>query len=76
MTQDGRPMLRTLTGLTAVLASLPATADTPRLPDLPAPVSSFGAAVVGDHVYVYGGHSGGPTATRPRPLRGPSAGST
>ena len=51
-------MLRTLTGLTAVLASLPATADAPRLPDLPAPVSSFGAAVVGDHVYVYGGHTG------------------
>ena len=53
-------MYRTLTGLTAVLASLPATADAPRLPDLPAPVSSFGAAVVGDHVYVYGGHTGQP----------------
>src|SRR5215212_6392548 len=51
-------MLRTLTGLTAVLVSPPATADTPRLPDLPAPLSSFGAAVVGDHVYVYGGHTG------------------
>jgi N-acetylneuraminic acid mutarotase len=51
-------MYRSLTGLTAVLATLPATADTPRLPDLPAPVSSFGAAVAGDHVYVYGGHSG------------------
>jgi N-acetylneuraminic acid mutarotase len=51
-------MLRTLTGLTAVLASLPAAADTPRFPDLPAPISSFGAAVVGDHVYVYGGHTG------------------
>lgn len=51
-------MFRTLTGLTAVLATLPANADTPRLPDLPVPLSSFGAAVVGDHVYVYGGHSG------------------
>jgi N-acetylneuraminic acid mutarotase len=51
-------MLRILTGLTAVLVSLPANADTPRFPDLPAPVSSFGAAVVGDHVYVYGGHTG------------------
>jgi N-acetylneuraminic acid mutarotase len=51
-------MFRTLTGLTAVLASLPATADTPPYPDLPAPISSFGAAVVGDHVYVYGGHAG------------------
>lgn len=51
-------MLRTLTGLTAVLASLPAAADTPRLPDLPNPVSSFGAAIVGDAVYVYGGHTG------------------
>jgi N-acetylneuraminic acid mutarotase len=51
-------MFRTLTGLTAVFATLPATADSPRLPDLPAPVSSFGAAVVGDHVYVYGGHVG------------------
>ena len=51
-------MFRTLTGLTAVLASFPASADTPRYPDLPAPMSSFGAAVVGDHVYVYGGHTG------------------
>lgn len=51
-------MLRTLTGLTAVLASLPAAADTPRYPDLPRALSSFGAAVAGDHVYVYGGHSG------------------
>lgn len=30
------------------------------LPDLPAPVSAFGAAVVGDHVYMYGGHAGQP----------------
>src|SRR5690242_12640385 len=51
-------MLRILTGLTAVLATVPATADTPHLPDLPAPLSAFGAAVAGDHVYVYGGHSG------------------
>lgn len=51
-------MLRTLTGLLAVLATAPANADSPRLPDLPAPLSSFGAAVVGEHVYVYGGHSG------------------
>lgn len=27
-------------------------------PDLPTAVSSFGAVVVGDHVYVYGGHAG------------------
>lgn len=51
-------MLRTLTGLTAVLASASAHADPPVYPDLPAAVSSFGAAVVGDHVYVYGGHIG------------------
>lgn len=51
-------MLRTPTGLTAVLVPPPATAETPRLPDLPAPLSSFGAAVAGGHVYVYGGHSG------------------
>lgn len=49
------PTIRTLIGLTAVHATLPAPAA---LPDLPAPVSAFGAAVVGDHVYVYGGHAG------------------
>lgn len=28
------------------------------LPELPTPVTSFGAAIVGDSVYVYGGHTG------------------
>ena len=28
------------------------------LPDLPRPIASFGAAVLGDHAYVYGGHIG------------------
>jgi N-acetylneuraminic acid mutarotase len=50
-------MFCTLTGLLAVLASTPA-ADNSRYPDLPAAISSFGAAAIGDSVYVYGGHSG------------------
>lgn len=28
------------------------------LPELPAPITSFGAAVIGDSVYAYGGHTG------------------
>jgi N-acetylneuraminic acid mutarotase len=40
-----------------MLAALGPAAE-PKYPDLPAAFSSFGAAVVGDHVYVYGGHAG------------------
>ena len=29
-----------------------------RVPDLPTAIASFGAAVLGDYVYVYGGHTG------------------
>jgi N-acetylneuraminic acid mutarotase len=50
-------MLPTFTGLLAVLASPPA-ADNSHYPDLAAAISSFGAAMIGDSVYVYGGHSG------------------
>jgi N-acetylneuraminic acid mutarotase len=47
----------------ALLAALVAIATTGRgedvkYPDLPAGFSSFGAAVIDDYVYVYGGHSG------------------
>jgi N-acetylneuraminic acid mutarotase len=43
--------------------SLPYTAPSVRavkqaLPDLPRGITSFGAAVLGEHVYVYGGHLG------------------
>jgi N-acetylneuraminic acid mutarotase len=31
-----------------------------KLPDLPHPVTSFGGAVIGDNVYIYGGHAGDP----------------
>jgi N-acetylneuraminic acid mutarotase len=51
-------MNRTLTGLTLVFATASTFAEPLSYPDLPTAVSSFGAAVVGDHVYVYGGHSG------------------
>ena len=34
------------------------TANTPRLTDLPRGITSFGAAVIGDWMYVYGGHFG------------------
>jgi N-acetylneuraminic acid mutarotase len=51
-------MHRTLTGLLAVSLTASSLAGSPTYPDLPAAISSFGAAVVGDHVYVYGGHSG------------------
>jgi N-acetylneuraminic acid mutarotase len=51
-------MNRILTGLLAVFATAPSFAAPLTYPDLPAAVSSFGAAVVGDHVYVYGGHTG------------------
>jgi N-acetylneuraminic acid mutarotase len=45
--------------LAAALIVAPAwAADAPAFPPLPTAVSSFGAAVAGDHVYVYGGHSG------------------
>jgi N-acetylneuraminic acid mutarotase len=45
-------------------ASIAAGADeksdspTPKYPPLPQRVTSFGAAVVGEHLYVYGGHTG------------------
>jgi N-acetylneuraminic acid mutarotase len=51
-------MTRTLTGLFAVSLTTSSLAGSPTYPDLPAPISSFGAAVIGDYVYVYGGHSG------------------
>ena len=34
------------------------TANSPRLTDLPRGITSFGAAVIGDWMYVYGGHFG------------------
>ena len=34
------------------------TAPSPRLTDLPRGITSFGAAVIGDWIYVYGGHFG------------------
>src|SRR5262245_329799 len=46
-----------LTHLFLTLVPLAPAADA-KYPDLPTAVSSFGAAVVGDHVYVYGGHAG------------------
>jgi N-acetylneuraminic acid mutarotase len=42
----------------AALLAAPAGAADPPFPPLPRAVSSFGAAVAGDHVYVYGGHAG------------------
>ncbi|MSR52829.1 MAG: hypothetical protein EXS09_06010 [Gemmataceae bacterium] len=42
----------------ALVASTSALAADLKYPDLPIGFSSFGAAVIGDHVYVYGGHSG------------------
>lgn len=35
------------------------TAETPAMSDLPQPVTSFGAAVLGDALFMYGGHTGG-----------------
>lgn len=37
---------------------MPDIAGNPAFPNLPSPLSSFGAAVVGEHLYVYGGHAG------------------
>ena len=34
------------------------TKGSPRLTDLPRGITSFGAAVIGDWMYVYGGHFG------------------
>lgn len=31
-----------------------------QLPDIPNPVTSFGGAVIGDNIYIYGGHEGDP----------------
>jgi len=46
--------------LLLALAGTPATAETTpsTLPPVPDAVASFGAAVAGDHLYVYGGHVG------------------
>lgn len=38
--------------------SMPEKATEPPLPDYPEAIASFGAAVAGDHVYIYGGHVG------------------
>ena len=54
----GYRMSRIITGLILVSAAVPSSAAAPAYPDLPVGITSFGAAVVGDHVYVYGGHSG------------------
>lgn len=37
---------------------IPAETPSSSLPNLDPPVTSFGGAIVGDHVYVYGGHLG------------------
>ena len=44
--------------LVADKSSKPVIDESSKLPSLPVPVASFGAAVVGDFVYVYGGHTG------------------
>lgn len=44
--------------LVADKSSKPAIDDSSKLPSLPVPIASFGAAVVGDFAYVYGGHTG------------------
>ncbi len=54
--RDQHMFIRSL-ALSAVVATMVYAAD-PKLPDLPVGFSSFGAAVVGDHAYVYGGHAG------------------
>ncbi len=41
-------------------ATATAAAPAPVLPDLPQPITSFGAAVLDDHLYIVGGHSGDP----------------
>lgn len=45
----------------SLLMSVGASAGEPAsgIPDMPAPVTSFGGAVVDGYLYVYGGHSGG-----------------
>lgn len=42
----------------ALLCCLAATGQTPKLPDLPEAISSFGAAVDDGYLYIYGGHIG------------------
>jgi N-acetylneuraminic acid mutarotase len=53
-------MLRTRidTGLASVHVSASPSVLSPTYPDLPTGMSSFGAATLGEHVYVYGGHAG------------------
>lgn len=55
-------MVRFTLGLmiSAVLAASPAAAAEGEFPPLPEGFSSFGAAVLDGHVYVYGGHTGKP----------------
>lgn len=51
--------VRHWTTLTVPVGATSVTSTTGRLPDVPAGVTSFGAAIVGDHAYIYGGHFGG-----------------
>lgn len=50
----------TLTFMIDQSAAASDTAQGTRLPDVPNPVTSFGGAVIGDNVYIYGGHEGDP----------------
>jgi len=51
-------LIRSWILLSALLAATAAQAADIKYPDLPVGFSSFGAAVIGDYAYVYGGHSG------------------
>jgi N-acetylneuraminic acid mutarotase len=51
-------MPRCILAVAVALLSSSLFAAEPKYPDLPVACSSFGAAVSGDSVYVYGGHSG------------------
>jgi N-acetylneuraminic acid mutarotase len=55
-------VLKTHIGISAwLMLALPLLAEEPtitELPKLPAPVTSFGAAIADGHLYVYGGHLG------------------
>jgi N-acetylneuraminic acid mutarotase/uncharacterized GH25 family protein len=57
---DGKefPETRHYSTLTLDLAMVPQSAASRSLPALKAPVTSFGAAVLGEDVFIYGGHSG------------------
>lgn len=59
MMRDGCLLTCLLAALLSVVLRTPADAETPKeLPPVPEAVTSFGAAVAGDFVYVYGGHIG------------------